>query len=188
MLKSRVEKSGFSKNMSVKKIVVYSVFLTVLIIFTSFIQALGVTLFGAIPAVTLAAVCAIGFILGERFGAIFGIFSGIILDYVSSEGISFTPILYMLCGYLCGAAVGWFLSKNFPSFLVYGAIAGVIREIFTLTYIGLFSRNFAFSDIILKILIPEYFAYIVCIIPAYFAVLGIYLLFKGKDSRSRSGY
>ena len=174
--------------MSVKRVVAYSIFLTALIILTSFTQTIGVKLFGAIPAITLAVVCAIGFVLGERFGAIFGIFSGIILDYISSEGISFTPILYMLCGYLCGAAVGWFLSKNFPSFLVYGAIVGVIREIFTLTYIGLFSKNFTFSDIVLKILIPEYFAYIVCIIPAYFAVLGIYLLFKGKDSRSGSGY
>jgi LytS/YehU family sensor histidine kinase len=134
---------------------------------------------------TLALACAIGFIVGDKAGALAGLFGGIAVSYLGGAGFSFTPIVYVVCGYFCGALVGWFLSKNLPSFIFYGALAGIIREIFTVIYYGLFSSEFDLWKILTKTVFPEYCAYIVCIIPAYGIVLGIFTLFKGKDKKGK---
>jgi rod shape-determining protein MreD len=141
--------------------------------------------FGSVPALTFALVCGVGFIFGEKAGAVCGVLSGILIDLMGSTGFSFSPIVFMLCGYCCGAFVGWFLSKNLPSFLIYAALAGVFKEIFTFVYFGLFSTDISLWKIFINVVIPEYFAYLICVLPAYGAVLGIYCLFKGKDKKRK---
>lgn len=174
-----------AEKLKVWQIAVYSVLFLALIFICSILQTTCLSVLGMTPALTLALVCAIGFIAGEKMGAIFGIAGGIIVDILGSTGFTFSPVIYMLCGYFCGTLVGWFLSQNLPSFLVYGAIAGVFRELFTFLYFILFSREFSLLDIFVKVAIPEYLAYLICILPAYFAVLAIFSLFKGKDKRAR---
>ena len=176
------------KELGARRIIIYSVCLTVMTVFATFLQISGIEFFGSVPSFTLALICAIGFILGDKFGAIFGLVAGFFIDLLSGFGFSLIPIMYFLCGYLCGRLKGTFLSSNFPSFLLYGALAGVLREIFTFIYYGLNSENFELSGLFTKVIIPEYFAYIVCMIPAYFAVFGIYLLFRGKENRSKRIY
>jgi rod shape-determining protein MreD len=126
-------------------------------------------------------ICAVGFIRGEKSGAILGLFGGILVDCLGGSGFSLSPVLYTLCGYLCGALVGWFLSTNLPSFIVFSAIAGALREIFTVIQYGLLSEDFSLWQVIKSPIIPEYFAYILCVVPAYLAVLGICKLFKVLD-------
>ena len=98
-------------------------------------------------------------------------------------GFSFSPIIFMLCGYCCGAFVGWFLSKNLPSFVIFAALAGIFKEIFTFVYFGLFSTEFSLWKIFTSVVIPEYFAYLICVLPAYGAIFGVYRLIKGKDKK-----
>lgn len=184
-LNKRIGQNEGTEKLKVWQIAVYSVFFLILIFICSIMQTTCLSIFGNTPALTLAIVCAIGFIAGEKMGAIFGIVGGIIVDIIGSTGFSFSPVIYMLCGYFCGALVGWFLSQNFPSFIVYGAIAGVLREIFTVVYFILFSKEFSLLDTFVNVIIPEYLAYLLCILPAYFAVLAIFSLFKGKDKRER---
>jgi rod shape-determining protein MreD len=167
------------------KTVIYSACIFILLVLGAFLQIGGIELFGAAPAITLALVCAVGFIFGDKYGAIFAIFAGALIDILSSAGFSLIPVMYFICGYLCGKLRGVILRVNFPSFLVFATLAGVIREIFTLIYFALHSKSFELSKLIIELLIPEYFAYIVCVIPAYFAVLAIYLLFKGKENKSK---
>jgi hypothetical protein len=165
------------------QIAAYTVSLALLLFIAAVLQTTCLSFFDKAPALTLACVCAIGFIFGEKYGAVWGIAGGALTDILGGVGFSFSPVVYMLCGYFCGALVGWLLSKNLPSFIVFSATAGVIREISTLAYYGLFSNGFSPFKIFAGVILPEYLAYILCILPAYFAVLAIFSLFKGKDKR-----
>ena len=167
------------------RVAVYSAIFLILIFVLSILQTSNIRVFGATPDFLLALICAIGFIFGAGYGAVFGLISGISVLLLGSTGFSLIPILYVLCGYLCGALISRFLSPNFLSFMTFGAIAGLLREIFTLIHFGLISSQFNLFELIKNVVIGEYFSYFVCLIPAYFTVLGIYLLFKGKDDKSR---
>ena len=162
--------------------------LVLLIFISAVLQTTCLSLFGARCAITLAIVCASGFIRGERAGALLGLFGGMLVDILGSSGFSLSPVLYLLCGYLCGALVGWFLSTNLPSFIVFAAIAGVLREIFTIIHYGLVSQDCNLWQIILYPVIPEYFAYLLCAIPAYGAVAGINKLFNKRNIRAKRNY
>jgi rod shape-determining protein MreD len=185
-LKMTVLNKGSSdgrKKISVKKAIILSSVFTVYILLSAFAEITFLSAFDKTPSMTLALICAVGFVCGERFGAIFGIVGGILIDCLGGSPMPLSPILYMLCGYMCGVAVGWFLSSNFPSFIVYSVIVGILKEIFSFVSVALLSDSFNFWNVITKLLIPELLAYILCAPPAYFAVWGINRLFKGKDNR-----
>lgn len=173
------------EKMSIKQIVIYSACFAVLIFISAILQVTCLSFFESVPNLTLALVCAIGFVFGEKTGAVCGVVSGVFIDILGNVGFSFSPIVFMICGYCCGAFVGWFLSKNLPSFIVYAALAGVFKEIFTFVYFGIFSTNFSLWKILKSVVIPEYFAYMLCAIPAYGAIFGIFSLIKGKNKRRR---
>ena len=185
---ARIKSNNSSESFKTKSIVVYTLVFLVLIFFMTVLQTTCLSLFGSTPALTFSVVCAIGFIFGRKAGAISGIYAGALMCILGGAGASLAPLLYTFCGYLCGAMVGWFLSKNLPSFIIYSAIAGILLEISTVIYYGLFSESFSLGQIITKVLIPEYFAFLVCAIPTYALTLGIYTLFKGKDKRKRRNF
>ncbi len=183
-LSKRIENRGNNRKKP-QRTVIYILFFSVILFFSAIFQTTCLTFFGKTADMTLAFVCAIGFIAGERAGCISGLASGILISYIGITGISFAPIIYVICGYFCGAMVGWFLSQNLPSFILYSIIAGIVKEIFTVIYFGLFSNSFDLWQIFIKITVPEFFAYLVCVIPAYGIILGIFTLFKGKDEREK---
>ena len=165
--------------------VAYTVLCTAILFCSVILQTTCLSFFGKAADLTLALVCAIGFIMGERAGCVSGLLSGIIVAYLGGTGLSFAPVIYVICGYFCGALVGWFLSKNLPSFIFYSIVAGMVKEIFTVIYIGLFSNRFDIWNIFIKITVPEFIAYFLCVIPAYGIILGVFILFKGKDKREK---
>ena len=181
----RINKSSSGRNekKGIFKLLIISFIFTTLILFSSLAEVTFFQVFESTPALTLSFVCAIGFIFGEKLGAVIGIFAGIIVYCLGGAPIPLSPILYMICGYMCGAAVGWFLSSNFPSFIVYSVIAGFFREIFSIISVALLSDNFNLWNIITDLLIPEFFAYIICVPISYYSVLLINRLFKGKNNR-----
>lgn len=173
------------ERMNVWRIVIYSACISAVIFISAVLQVTCLSFFGSVPALTFAIVCATGFIFGYKAGAVCGILTGVFTDLLGNTGFSFSPIVFMLCGYCCGAFVGWFLSKNLPSFIIYAALAGILKEIFTFVYYGLFSANYSLWNIFTSVVIPEYFAYLICVLPAYGAIFGIYRLFKGKDKKRK---
>lgn len=184
----KVGRSGSEDRISAKKIVLYVICFGFLLLISTVLQTTCLSVFGIVPGLTFALTCAIGFICGDKAGAIFGILAGFSIDFMGNAGISLSPLLYMFCGYLCGAAIGWFLSRNLPSFVVYSVIAGVLKEIFVLICYGLFSEEFGLGNLIVNLLLPDYFAYLICILPAYGAVFGIHTLIKGKNKRKKQRF
>ena len=179
------DEHGGKKKLEAWRIAIYGVIFAVLSILLAILQTSDVRVFGQIPNALLALVCAVGFVFGGGFGALFGLFSGIAIELLGGSGFSLTPILFVLCGFLCGELVDKILTSNFWSFMIFGAAAGVLREVFTLLHFGLISEKLSILELIKDVIIGEYFAYFLCLVPAYFTSLGIYLLFKGKDEGSR---
>ena len=158
--------------MTKRRIATYVLVLAAFIIILAVLQTAGVRYFNISPQFTLAVICAIGFIFGEKAGAISGIFAGIIIDFIGFSGLSYSAPLYLFCGYMCGKLVGWFLSYNLPSYFVYVSISGIISSLFTYIYYSMFYDSY--TSIITSIILPSYISLLICAVPIYFAVKWIY--------------
>lgn len=181
--------SGFNeKKVDLKLLIGCSLCFSLIIFIETVLQTTCLNIFGIVPPITLVTICAVGFICGEKAGAISGVITGVLVDLLGGSDYSISPLLFMLCGYCCGAFVGWFLNKNLPSFLLYAAIAGIFKELYTFVYFIMFSKGFSPVKVILTVVIPEYVAYLLLTVPTFFVVLGIYRLFKGKDNKENKSY
>ncbi len=158
---------------------------TLVIIFTALLQCSGITFLGVIPNIAFSLVCSIGFIMGERYGAIFGLCGGMLISILGSSGISSAPVLFTLCGYLCGVLPNVFFSRNFVSFLIYIPIMWAIHTIFTLVFYIMLSASYEIWGIIARKMIPELISCIICMVTAYGIVKLIYKLSKGKKKDLR---
>ncbi len=158
----------------------YILFFSVFMIFAAVFQCAGISFLGATPDFCFALVCAIGFILGERYGAIFGLVGGALIWALGSGGVSLSPILFALCGYLCGALPRVMLRRNFLSYLVYTLMMGAIHLLFTLIYIVMLTEGYDIWGAFAVRIIPEFISCVIFMTVAYGAVKLIYTLFKGK--------
>ena len=165
--------------------VLYSVFFTVILIFSATFQCSDITFFGIVPDFTFSAVCAIGFVAGERYGSLLGLLGGVLIWALGSSGISLSPILFTFCGYLCGALPRVILRRNFLSYLVFTPIMGAIHIFFTLIYYIMLSESYDIWSIFGKRIIPDFVSCIIFMTAAYGAVKIIYMLFKGKKKDAK---
>ena len=177
------EMDNRKKDISVLSHALYITFFTLLTVICAILQCSNIVLFGVLPDVTFGVICAIGFVAKERYGGIFGLLGGVLIMSLGTSGISLAPILFTFCGYLCGALPNIILRRNFLSYLVFTVMMGAIHIFFTLIHYIMVSQSFEIWGVIGRHMIPELFSCTVCMIPAYFTVLGIYTLFKGKDNR-----
>ncbi len=173
------------KELSFVSHALYILFFSLFLAFAAIFQCADISFFGVTPDFCFALICAIGFIAGERYGAIFGLSGGVLIWALGSGGISLSPILYAFCGYLCGALPRVILRRNFLSYLVYTAIMGAIHLLFTLIYLIMLSESYGIFGVFSKSVIPELFSCIILMIAAYGAVRLTYTLFKGKKKDSR---
>ncbi len=168
------------KRMSPVTHLMYIVFFGAVIFFASLMQCSSLTVFGITPDITFSLVCAIGFIVGEKYGGIFGLFGGLLITALGSGEISFSPILYTVCGYLCGVLPNLILRRNFLSYLVYTPIMGAVHIFFSVMYLFLLSKSYEIWSVIGKRILPELFSCMILMIAAYGVIFLIYKLFKGK--------
>ncbi len=159
---------------------------TCIVWFCAVLQCSSFELFGITPDITFALVCAVGFVAGERYGGIFGLLGGVIIMALGASGISLAPVMLTLCGYLCGILPEVMLRRNFLSYLVYTAMMGGVHIIFTVIYFIMLSGSFEFWNALGRLIIPEFFALVIFMIPSYGIIFGIYKLFKGKKKEQRA--
>ena len=163
----------------------YILFFSIFMIIAAIFQCADISVAGAVPDFCFALICAIGFILGERYGAIFGIVGGVLIWALGSGDVSLAPVLYTLCGYLCGALPHVILRRNFLSYLVYTAMMGGIHLVFTFVYFILLSTSYEIWQAYARLIIPEFILCVIFMVAFYGAVKLIYTIFKGnkKDTR-----
>ncbi len=151
-----------------------------LLVFSALLQCAEISMFGINPDITFSLVCAIGFVFGEKYGGVFGLLGGVLIAALGSGGISLSPIMFALCGYLCGALPEVVLRRNFLSYLVYTSMMGAIHIFFTLLYYIMLSQSYEIWSVFGKRIIPEFFSCVITMIMFYAVVIIIYKLFKGK--------
>ena len=95
---------------------------------------------------------------GERTGAALGIWAGVAADALGGAALLFSPLFYMLAGYLAGIAVRTLLGKNFPSWVVLCFAGYVCRAMISLilTAISADSASLSFSLALRRVILPEF--------------------------------
>ena len=172
------------KETSLLRHILYSVSFVILLLLCSILQCSGIKLFGVSPDITFGVICAIGFIAKEKYGGIFGLCGGVLIMSLGTSGISLALILFTFCGYLCGVLPKIVLRRNFYSYLIFAPLMSAIHVFFTFIYYIMISKSSLIWKAFGRLIIPEFLSCIICIIPAYFAVLSVYTLFKGKNNRT----
>ena len=150
-------------------------------------QCADIRILSRIPDLAFALACAIGFVAREKYGAVFGLFGGVLVMALGGTGISLAPVCFTFCAYLAGVLPNIILRRNFYSYLVFCAMMGGIHTLFSLVYYIMISEASEIWIVIGKMIIPDFITTVICMIPAYFAVLGIYTLFKGKTQGKGRG-
>ena len=117
-----------------------------------------VRLFSATPDIMLALVMGLAVFDGERTGAALGIWAGVVADAHGGAGLMFSPLFYMLAGYLAGIAVKTLLGKNFPSWLVLCFAGYFCRALLSLISAALTAdaASLSFSVAMRHIVLPEF--------------------------------
>lgn len=175
------------EKLSILSHIAISASFAVLTVIAVVLQCADIKMLGRIPDFTFALVCAIGFVAKERYGAIFGLVGGVLVMALGGTGISLAPICFTLCGYLAGALPDVILRRNFLSYLVFCAMMGGIHTLFSLIYYVMLSQSSEIWSVIGKMIIPDFITSVICMIPEYLAVLGIYTLLKGKTQGKGKG-
>ena len=117
-----------------------------------------VRLFSATPDIMLAIVMGLAVFDGERTGAVMGIWAGVAADALGGSGLMFSPLFYMLIGYLAGIAVKTLLGKNFPSWIVLCFAGYVCRALLSLISAAMTANaaSLSFSTAMRHIILPEF--------------------------------
>jgi hypothetical protein len=97
---------------------------------------------------------ALGTCGGPAFGALFGIYAGILADCTGGFGICILPLFYMLCGYFAFVAADMIPYKKFVVYLATGAICVLLRALVAMIYVMLSSGSVPLLDVLRYVCIP----------------------------------
>lgn len=151
-----------------KKSLIWGIWLFFLaIIQTSFFSVLRP--FGAVPDMVLTAVIVIAIYDKERTGTIAGLTGGFIADALGSTGLSFSPLVYMICGCITAILAYSVLRRDFISWIIGTVLSLIISGIASIIslYSSASASHVGFSHILTELLIPQFLASLVIGIPVY---------------------
>ena len=111
-------------------------------------------LFSVVPDLTFAVVVAVAFFCGKETGAICGIAGGFLLEALGAQGVSILPLVWFLCGYLCGHFASLF-PKSIPTYLVAVGVSLPIHALTTLFYVAVTYRSLHLATTLLRVILPE---------------------------------
>jgi len=145
-----------------------ALFLTVIILQTSVLSRLQPL--GAVPDLCFGALLLISYFCGKEAGAITGIAAGFAVEALGAAGISLLPVLYLLCGYVCGHFTRAIYPKSFVSFLMVLAVGIPARSAITLVYVCMTYGEIHLLEILGKLILPEAFLTLLAACALYFPV------------------
>jgi rod shape-determining protein MreD len=135
----------------------------------------------AAPSLGLLFTMAVGFLHGEREGAVTGLLCGWLADAAGgSEEMLLYPILYVLCGYMSGTVGKRRLAHNLPSFIVFAAVGGGLKCLWALLGAAVSLRGLPPLVWIWKGLVPGWVLTVLLSAAVYGIVKGEQWLLKPK--------
>ena len=164
-----------------RDILKYVIFVFILCVL-SVMQTSFVKVNGNAVGLVLLFISAIGMLFGERDGGVCGLIGGVIVDSLGGGVIYISPLVFAIVGYLCGICVSRLLQKNFPSYIVYMLIVGILKQAVNLFYFVMLSDKFNLMKIFIDVLIPDYIAFIL-FSPVIYGFA--YLLYKILNTKKK---
>ena len=140
--------------------------------------------FGATPDLMLPLVVAIGITEGERWGGVSGLAAAFIIECLGSAGITLLPLLYVPCGFIAGVLGTYYMRDSIALRVLFTAVSGLLRAVVTLIYVYITFNSPAFSEVIGKVIAPEYLSTVVfAALPQFAAWLAMKPYHKTRAER-----
>lgn len=148
-----------------RRIAFYGILLFVLLLIQTSLPVFA-AFEGAVPALVLAAVSAIGFFDSERSGAVAGIAAGWALDAFGGATVMLMPLVGLLTGYIPGIVAGRLLPRGILPWGV--CLCGVCGVNMLATVVNSFavSAQIGFGTLVVHTLLPELLFSLLLGIPA----------------------
>ena len=128
---------------------------------TFFFMLLQITLvprypiFGVSPDLILSCVLAAAMYEGGKFGAVMGVAAGFVIDAVGSVGLSLSPLVYMLFGYIAGICAEFLFRRGLLFFTIAVSIGYFLRGFVTLINISAAWNHYSTGYVFLRVIFPE---------------------------------
>ena len=122
--------------------------------------------FGAIPNLTLGALCGIILLDRRESALICAIASGFLLDALGASGLALSPVIFFVIAVI-GSAVAKKMLPNFLSWSVILAGGALLGALSTLLRIAQMSDGVAFTLLLRTVLLPELLGTILFSLPLY---------------------
>ncbi len=111
--------------------------------------------FGIVPDLLLLLALGSGYFKGSVSGGIFGVLAGILGQFMGGVGLNLNLILYITVGYLAGVLVENFFAGKYLVWCIYVFAAALLKGVFSLVYIVLFSGVGRFFAALFSSVLPE---------------------------------
>ncbi len=126
----------------------------------------------AVADIVIGVIVYLGIYRGEKTAALFGLFIGLCIDGLSGVGVSFLPLFYCLCGFVC-ATIGSNAKDNakFAAFLV--TIPAVCLSRTVITFIDCllkYGNTVNYKQFLLSTALPEFLSTLILCLPVFLIV------------------
>ena len=118
--------------------------------------------FGVVPDLMLPLTVAVAMTLREKWGAIFGIAAAFVIESLGGSSFTVLPILYMLTGYIVGILSSNYFRDSFAVRVLYTLVTSAARAVFSFITLLSTLANFNLLFVLKDVLIPEFFANLLC--------------------------
>lgn len=140
---------------------------------TLFFSLLQITLiprypiFGVSPDVVLSCVLAAAMFEGAKFGAVTGVAAGFFIDAVGSIGLSLSPLLYCVFGYVTGICAEFLFRRGVLSFTMAAVVGYFLRGFATIILVAAAWTTYSTTFVFLRVVLPEIALSILFSYPVY---------------------
>lgn len=129
-----------------------------LILFFSLIQVTLVPrypIFGVSPDLVLSCVIAAAMFEGAKFGAVTGVISGFFIDAIGSVGLSLSPLIYCVFGYVVGICAELIFRRGLLSFFMCAVGGYFLRGFATIILVSAAWNTYSTTFVFLRVVLPE---------------------------------
>ncbi len=151
-----------------RRVIVYSILFFLLgVLQCAFFSPLSIL--GGTPDIVLGGVCALSMLDNKKAAAVCAVGGGYFLDALGSQGLSFSPLFYLLCVVI----IGRISEKMMPSIVSYGVCllpAAALGAAYTFVNLWIALGVFPTIKVLLGAILPYILSTVICCLPIYFVV------------------
>ncbi len=124
------------------------------------------------PSLGLAFALAVGYLSDRESGGIAGLVAGFMCDVAAAgaDEVMLRPLIYFLCGYMCGFLSERWLGHNLPSYLVFVTLGSLCELSGMALLAAARAHTLPPAAYVLSLLVPDILLTVVFSVPLYFAV------------------